>query len=685
LRSAPRRRSRRRRGCQTCAYDGAGNLLKSATGQSLPTLVCNALSLSDSVKTIRTYDELNRVVTVDVPDITGVPGNNLAYEYYADGALKSLVNADTDLNTVDPRWDYTYNLRRLPVEEKLTYGGKIRSLVHSYDVNAHELTLTYPSGLVVNTVPNGLGQASRAGTFATGVTYFPNGGMSGFTYGACNGADCIQHTLTQNARQLPLVTLDKGANDVAVIHSTYAYDANGNVASITDGGNNLNRTRDQLTYDGLDRLTHAHGPNVAWLNADTAYDPLDNIRSNTVGARTWTYQYDANNRLASLLKPTATTITHDVRGNVTSNGVDAFAFDAANRLMAVTGKETYVYDGHGRRVAMKRTSDGKTAYPMYSLAGQLVTDEDNRSDTTTDYIYLNGSLVAKRSKPVNGSTWTTRYLHTDALGSPIAETDATAAVQHVENFTPYGEQSDTLAGAAREQGPAYTGHVTDAGTGLSYMQQRYYDPTIGRFLSVDPMAADGTTAWNFGRYNYAANNPLKFKDPDGRIIETLWDAANVAMDVASLAKNVAAGNYAGAALDLGGLIVDGAATVAPGVPGGAGTAIRAARKADSIRSSGRAAKIERHHVVPKADGRAQAARDNMRANGINPKTDRSNLVDIPGDKHDITKRESYIRDTNDRIVAQPDANSIRAECCRIGENLRNSSTHDLDKQYPKKP
>jgi RHS repeat-associated protein len=370
-----------------------------------------------------------------------------------------------------------------------------------------------------------LGQASRAGTFATGVTYFPNGGMSGFTYGACNGTDCIQHTLTQNERQLPLVTLDKRANDVAVIDSTYAYDANGNVASITDSGNYLTRTRDQLTYDGLDRLTHAHGPNVAWLNADTAYDPLDNIRSNTVGARTWTYQYDANNRLASLLKPTTTTITHDVRGNVTSNGVDAFAFDAANRLMAVTGKETYAYDGHGRRVAMKRTSDGKTAYPMYSLAGQLITDEDNRSDRTTDYVYLNGSLVAKRSKPVNGSTWTTRYLHTDALGRPIAETDATAVVQHVENFTPYGEQSDTLAGAAREQGPAFTGHMTDAGTGLSYMQQRYYDPMLGRFLSVDPVAANGARGANFNRYWYANNNPYKFTDPDGREGACIYSAS----------------------------------------------------------------------------------------------------------------------------------------------------------------
>ncbi|WP_240183521.1 RHS repeat-associated core domain-containing protein [Arenimonas caeni] len=50
------------------------------------------------------------------------------------------------------------------------------------------------------------------------------------------------------------------------------------------------------------------------------------------------------------------------------------------------------------------------------------------------------------------------------------------------------------------------------------MQQRYYDPTIGRFLSVDPMASDMQNGWNFNRYNYAANNPYKFTDPDGRMI-----------------------------------------------------------------------------------------------------------------------------------------------------------------------
>jgi uncharacterized protein RhaS with RHS repeats len=48
------------------------------------------------------------------------------------------------------------------------------------------------------------------------------------------------------------------------------------------------------------------------------------------------------------------------------------------------------------------------------------------------------------------------------------------------------------------------------------MQQRYYDPGIGRFLSVDPVTANGNTGKNFNRYWYADNNPFKFTDPDGR-------------------------------------------------------------------------------------------------------------------------------------------------------------------------
>ncbi|MBC3874909.1 DUF4329 domain-containing protein [Undibacterium sp. LX15W] len=48
------------------------------------------------------------------------------------------------------------------------------------------------------------------------------------------------------------------------------------------------------------------------------------------------------------------------------------------------------------------------------------------------------------------------------------------------------------------------------------MQQRYYDPVAGRFLSTDPVLTDVNTAASFNRYTYALNNPYKYIDPDGR-------------------------------------------------------------------------------------------------------------------------------------------------------------------------
>jgi RHS repeat-associated protein len=58
--------------------------------------------------------------------------------------------------------------------------------------------------------------------------------------------------------------------------------------------------------------------------------------------------------------------------------------------------------------------------------------------------------------------------------------------------------------------------VNDADTGLVYMQQRYYDPIAGRFLSVDPITTDANTGSGFNIYEYAGSNPYRYTDPDGR-------------------------------------------------------------------------------------------------------------------------------------------------------------------------
>ena len=136
---------------------------------------------------------------------------------------------------------------------------------------------------------------------------------------------------------------------------------------------------------------------------------------------------------------------------------------------------------------------------------------------------MNGSVMRKMwtlglclvftALALPGRAATVEYIHTDALGSPVAVTNSAGVVIERREYEPYGKQTQptTLA-----NGPGYTGHVSDAATGLDYMQQRYYDPGIGRFLSVDPVTADGGDMRHFNRYDYAYNNPYKFTDPDGR-------------------------------------------------------------------------------------------------------------------------------------------------------------------------
>ena len=160
------------------------------------------------------------------------------------------------------------------------------------------------------------------------------------------------------------------------------------------------------------------------------------------------------------------------------------------------------------------------ATPSYScpngatLSGSQCT---GTTSTRTAYVYLDGKQIAETV--IDGAT---QYVHTDALGSPVAHTNQAGAELNRTKFEPYGlTAAGTKPGAAvaglTTTGSAigFTGHVNDPETDLVYMQQRYYDPVAGRFLSIDSVVTDANTGGSFNRYNYANNNPYKYIDPDG--------------------------------------------------------------------------------------------------------------------------------------------------------------------------
>ena len=115
------------------------------------------------------------------------------------------------------------------------------------------------------------------------------------------------------------------------------------------------------------------------------------------------------------------------------------------------------------------------------------------------------------SVTVGGANGSVTYIHTDGLGSPVARTDSAGNVISRTRYEPYGYVASGVQPTI-----GFTGHVNDVETGLTYMQQRYYDPVAGRFLSIDPVTTDANTGGSFNRYAYANNSPYRYIDPDGR-------------------------------------------------------------------------------------------------------------------------------------------------------------------------
>lgn len=118
---------------------------------------------------------------------------------------------------------------------------------------------------------------------------------------------------------------------------------------------------------------------------------------------------------------------------------------------------------------------------------------------------------------------TRHYYYTDPQGTVLAKADAQGNIVATYDYAPYGSQ----ALGSPPNGPGYTGHVNDPDTGFVYMQARYYDPTTGRFLSVDPVTPKSGNIFNFNRFIYANDNPIVNIDPDGRQAFTGWSEAQI--------------------------------------------------------------------------------------------------------------------------------------------------------------
>ena len=529
-------------------------------------------------------------------------------------------------------FDYaaTGNGNLQPLEEFLTH--------YTYDEQGQLTSLSYPTRqLCLDGCPNevlGLDTFEYENGFLTdtsvtsgtpsmpGISYHPNGLVDQVKFG--NG---VTQTVDRdpNGYGRPLRIYTSGVQGVpSNWHSgDYVYDGSGNVAKI---GN------DYFLYDTLHRLKESNLSLGGSGNAHHAYtyDSFGNLKEmiplGSVAGQSIPVDWQTNRLLGAS--------AYDNAGNALAWNQSSLNYDALNRLVfyrsGATGAQgdwRYIYDADGERLASEPWDGGQMVVTVRDLGGKVLREWKVQFGAVLqwahhrDFHYRGDTLLAVRGADLPGGT---AYFHPDHLGSARLVTDhANAQVLESHTYMPFGREASELESWASTERIKFTGHERDIFNALSiykdaldYMHARYYNPLIGRFLTVDPVTGSPEAPQSWNRYAYARNNSLKYVDPDGRVVETAWDVANIGIGVASFVKNVRDGNVLGALVDAGGIVLDTTAAVVPVVPGGVGTAIKVARLADRVDDAGDASRsLSRASDVVKSSSRAER-RAVMRKEGI---------------------------------------------------------------------
>jgi RHS repeat-associated protein len=224
-------------------------------------------------------------------------------------------------------------------------------------------------------------------------------------------------------------------------------------------------------------------------------------------------------KLASnqLIGNSDTAITRDAAGNRTSdqNGNRTFHYDSAGHLVEI--KEggvtiaTYAYDHHNQRVS-KTTATGTVHY-HYDASGRLWAETDGQGNPIRDYIWMGDMPVAM----VDYLDVTERvtYLHADHLNTPRYATNQVGDVVWQWQSDAFGNgipaEDVDGDGVSVQVNLRFPGQYYDSESGLHYNYHRYYDPSIGRYITSDPIGLEG----GLNTYAYVGGNPASWIDPLG--------------------------------------------------------------------------------------------------------------------------------------------------------------------------
>jgi RHS repeat-associated protein len=495
-------------------YDLQGQIVRSERPERTTIIVLDASGNvaqthnADGTRVFREFDECNRLTSVrfaaDLPPLIRYTYHDSGFPPPPDAGAHTrggrLVRIDDEGGTTI----YDYDARGKVALKRYRVGGAATTydLNFEYRSDGQLAVITYPDG--------GLGRRTVSYEYGArgGVSRVP-GVVETIEYDLARHrtrllyANGVEQQMAYDSMTSRLSQMRLNGTAGVLRQQSYTYDEVGNVVRIDSPDPKLQAS---FIYDDLYRLTAAdYGDGNSW---SYDYDTAGNL---TFKSDVGQYRYGEGGAPTTCLTTAgAGTFTYTPNGEMQTTPWGTQTFDPLGRLLNIVGADgvsrvDFTYDYAGVRVAERTggaarpAADRITPDSLYSIENGVL----------TLHLYDSQGVVAWQA--LGGAT---TYLHPDHQGSLTAVTDEVGALLETIRYDPYGKIVERTA-----TGPhlpiSFGEGILNDWSGLIYLQSRYYNPGLGRFVSPDIIVGDVNipVAWN--SYAYCGNNPVTYVDPTG--------------------------------------------------------------------------------------------------------------------------------------------------------------------------
>ncbi|MFI8944736.1 RHS repeat-associated core domain-containing protein [Streptomyces syringium] len=440
----------------------------------------NEGALAGSYTSRTAYETSGEIQSITLPKAGSLPGETVVHMY--DNILRpiSVSSFDGLKATIT-----SYSLTGKPLQSLLSHnGGRTTQITNAYEWGTQRLATSRVDR-----------QNAPAADKAVTYTYDETGNVRSLSDAAPDGTDtqCFTYDYLRRAtdewtQTSPTCAAAPAGNLIggpAPYWNSYTYDKTGNRLTETQhdtAGNSNKDTKRTYTYPAAGKpqphtLTAVETTGPATKQKDTyTYDPVGNTTARALGDANQALDWDTEGHLAKVTK------TEDGKPATTTS---------------------YLYDAEGQRL-IGRTDTETT---LYLGSTEITLAKGATTPKATRYLDL-GSVQA-----VQNDDGSAHFIISDQLGTgqlAVESNSSTAVRRRTTPFgTPRGSQPTTWPGTK-----GFVGGTNDHSTGLTHLGAREYDPSTGRFISVDPIM-DLTDPQQKHGYTYANNNPATLSDPTG--------------------------------------------------------------------------------------------------------------------------------------------------------------------------